>query len=224
MDSGDHDIMLEAAILKVFASEASWEILYDTMQIYGGRSFFTDQPFERLMRDARLNMIGEGSNDVLQVFIAVVGLRDVGLNLKEMMQLSSGFFANIKKMVTRFMKPEVPVRSHDLRPEAKKLVSATQRFGMAVIKTLAKYKEDVVDQQLVCDRLATAVTSLYTSLAVISQCDLELQMGNRKNLSTAKLYCQLAFDKYDHALKTLSNNWDEDYAAVADEVSQQIHE
>jgi len=36
--------MLEAAILKVFASDAQWQILFDTMQIFGGRSFFTDQP------------------------------------------------------------------------------------------------------------------------------------------------------------------------------------
>jgi len=223
-DAGDHEIMLEAAILKVFASEASWETLYDTMQIYGGRSFFTDQPFERLMRDARLNMIGEGSNDVLQVFIAVVGLRDVGLELKEMMQLSVGFLTNLKKMASRFVKPRVPVQSKELNSEARQLGSATQRFGIAVVKALAKYKEDVVDQQLVCDRLATAVTSLYTTLAVISQCDSELQAGNRKNLSTAKLYCQMAFEKFDHALGTLSQNRDDDYAVVADEVSQFIHE
>jgi alkylation response protein AidB-like acyl-CoA dehydrogenase len=65
-------IMLETAILKVFASESLWRILYDTMQLFGGRSFFTSEPFERLMRDARINMIGEGSNEVLRVFIAAV--------------------------------------------------------------------------------------------------------------------------------------------------------
>jgi len=67
--------MLETAILKVFASESLWKILYDTMQLFGGRSFFRSEPFERMMRDAGINMIGEGSNEVLRVFIAAVGLR-----------------------------------------------------------------------------------------------------------------------------------------------------
>ncbi len=71
VDAEIEDFMLEAAMLKVFASDSLWSILYDTMQIYGGRSFFTDAPFERMMRDARLNMIGEGSNEVMRAFIGV---------------------------------------------------------------------------------------------------------------------------------------------------------
>ena len=63
IDAEEDDIMLETAILKVFASESLWKILYETMQIFGGRSFFATEPFERMMRDARINMIGEGSNE-----------------------------------------------------------------------------------------------------------------------------------------------------------------
>ncbi|MBV9463644.1 MAG: acyl-CoA dehydrogenase family protein, partial [Verrucomicrobiae bacterium] len=66
IDRHEDDIMLETAIVKVFASEALWNIVYESMQILGGRSFFTDAPFERAMRDARLNTIGEGSNEVLR--------------------------------------------------------------------------------------------------------------------------------------------------------------
>ena len=44
--------------------------------------FFTDEPLERMMRDARLNMIGEGANEVLRAFIGVVGMRDVGMEIK----------------------------------------------------------------------------------------------------------------------------------------------
>ena len=82
VDGDVEDFMLESAILKVFCSDSLWTILYETMQIYGGKSFFTDQPLERMMRDARLNMIGEGSNEVMRAFIGVVGMRDVGVYLK----------------------------------------------------------------------------------------------------------------------------------------------
>ena len=73
IDSGAEDYMLETAMLKVFATEAVWQIVNDTIQIYGGKAYFTDEPFERMMRDARINQIGEGANDVLRAFIAVAG-------------------------------------------------------------------------------------------------------------------------------------------------------
>jgi acyl-CoA dehydrogenase family protein 9 len=70
IDSGSEDYMLETAMLKVWSTEHLWTIVNDTLQIYGGRGFFTDEPIERIMRDARLNQIGEGANDVLRAFIA----------------------------------------------------------------------------------------------------------------------------------------------------------
>ncbi|NGX57675.1 MAG: putative acyl-CoA dehydrogenase FadE10 [Chlamydiae bacterium] len=227
LDAGDREIMLEAAILKVFASDASWEILYDTMQIFGGRSFFTDQPFERLMRDARLNMIGEGSNEVLQVFIAAVGLRDVGMELKEGMEALKSPFGNfgaiwkmLQQVSGRVTAPTVPIESKELKSEANRLGSAIRNFGLTVMSVLSKYREEVVEKQFVCDRIATAVTSLYTTAAVISKCDSELQSGNQENLSVAKLYCTLAMDRFDQAMKSMSKNRDAELEAVSDEVSQ----
>ncbi len=55
------DYMLETAILKVFATEHLWTIVNDTLQVYGGKGYFCDQPIERWMRDARINTIGEGA-------------------------------------------------------------------------------------------------------------------------------------------------------------------
>lgn len=219
LDSGDHDIMLEAAILKVFASEKSWEVLYDTMQIFGGRSFFTDRPFERLMRDARLNMIGEGSNEVLQVFIAAVGLREVGLAMKTEMKSFGKFWKQIRKMMTA---PSVPVESQELASEAARLGQGIRNFARAVFKVLGRYREEVVAKQLICDRIATAVTSLYTTAAVLSKCDFELKAGRKDNLSVAKLYCTLAMDEFDEALKGLSKNRDAFLEAVSDEMSRKL--
>ena len=55
-------------MLKVFATDTLWRIINDTIQIFGGKAYFTDEPYERMLRDARINMIGEGANDVLRVF------------------------------------------------------------------------------------------------------------------------------------------------------------
>lgn len=220
VDADVEDFMLESAMLKVFASDALWRILYETMQIYGGRSFFTDHPFERMMRDARLNMIGEGSNEVMRAFIGLVGMRDVGMHLKNVVESikhpvekRSLLFQSMKAFAARMTTPKVPVTSPDLREEALALGSAVRRFGFAVVKLLARYGEEIVEKQLSLDRIATAAICIYTTSAVLSRVDAE---SNKKDLAVAKLYCRYAMDKLDRALSTLYKNNDEMLESVSD--------
>src|SRR5436190_6895283 len=81
IDRGLEDYMLETAMLKVFTTERLWECINDVFQIYGGSAYFADRPLERMMRDARINQIGEGANEVLTSFIALVGMRGPGMDL-----------------------------------------------------------------------------------------------------------------------------------------------
>ncbi len=96
IDSGEGDFMLETAMLKVFSTDVLWRIINDTIQIFGGKAYFTDEPYERMMRDARINTIGEGANEVLLAFIAVVGMRDVGLSLKSTLDPKRTFKLKVK--------------------------------------------------------------------------------------------------------------------------------
>ncbi|MGL4420657.1 MAG: acyl-CoA dehydrogenase family protein, partial [Gemmataceae bacterium] len=98
IDRGADDYMLETAILKVFATEHLWTIVNDTLQVYGGKGYFCDQPIERWMRDARINTIGEGANDVLKAFIAVVGCRAPGMYLKDLRDDMMGGRWSFKKL------------------------------------------------------------------------------------------------------------------------------
>ena len=118
IDRGFEDYMLETAMLKVWSTEALWLIVNDTLQIWGGKGFFTDEPYERMMRDARLNQIGEGANDVLRAFIAMVGIKplaDQFLKVKEALGFSIRGVGTLlsfggSQLKARFTKPEVPVQ------------------------------------------------------------------------------------------------------------------
>ena len=73
IDRGLEDYMLETAMLKVWSTERLWMIVNDAFQIHGGAAYFTDRPLERMLRDHRINQIGEGANEVLLSFIAPGG-------------------------------------------------------------------------------------------------------------------------------------------------------
>src|SRR5262249_23245157 len=68
IDRGSEDFMLETAMLKLWSTDALWQMVNDTIQIFGGKAYFSDEPYERMMRDARINLIGEGANDVMRIF------------------------------------------------------------------------------------------------------------------------------------------------------------
>lgn len=181
IDAGVEDIMLESTMLKVFASDSLWEIIYDTMQIYGGRCLFTDAPFERIMRDARLNMIGEGANEVMSSFIAAVGMRDVGMVLKQVSDETTASISGVATLARfgghllgRLKTPVVPVKAERLKREAHLLGKSVRRLGFAVLRMLVKYRENVVDKQLDLDRITGAAISIYTSAATLSKLDSEL--------------------------------------------------
>ncbi len=75
MDRGEHETMLEAACTKMYATEKLWSVANDALQITGGTGFMREYPYERILRDARINMIFEGTNQVLRMMLGTQGLR-----------------------------------------------------------------------------------------------------------------------------------------------------
>jgi len=70
VDSGARNISLESAMVKVFASDVAMRVTTDAVQIFGGVGYMRDYPVEKMMRDAKITQIYEGTNQVLRNVIA----------------------------------------------------------------------------------------------------------------------------------------------------------
>src|SRR5262249_32583043 len=151
---------------------------------------FTDEPYERMMRDARINLIGEGANDVLRAFIALVGMRGVGERLKGVLdavqhlhqrplkELGALWRFGRSQVGSYFGVPDVPVRSPELRSAARRLGRRVRDFGQAVQRLLVQHREGIVERQYLQERVADAACDLYASSCTLSRLDDLLAHGN----------------------------------------------
>ncbi|PYI88569.1 MAG: acyl-CoA dehydrogenase [Verrucomicrobia bacterium] len=188
IDRGLEDYMIETAMLKVFTTERLWEAVNDAFQIHGGSAYFDDSPLGRILRDARINQIGEGSNEVLTSFIALVGMRGPGMEFKEIydtmmkpniQSIGRAFNSGMNRLSATVRTPGVPVRSSELRGFAGQLGRLIWRFNVAVNRALVVYREPVLDMQLLQERIAGAAMELFASTCTLSRWDAELQARDR---------------------------------------------
>jgi butyryl-CoA dehydrogenase len=75
VDSGAKDYAEEAAMAKVFASDVAMKVTEDAMQIFGGVGYMRDYPVEKMMRDAKITQIYEGTNQILRNAIGLEVLK-----------------------------------------------------------------------------------------------------------------------------------------------------
>src|SRR5207247_9599684 len=64
-ERGDVDYSIESALSKIVSSENAWRVVNHAVQIAGGNGFIKEYPYERYLRDCRINMIFEGTNQIL---------------------------------------------------------------------------------------------------------------------------------------------------------------
>lgn len=216
IDSGAEDYMVETAMLKVFASDQLWRIANDALQIWGGAGFFTDQPFERIMRDSRLNLIGEGANDVLRCFTAMVGMRHLKKEGDELMKTPWKMY----KMVNST--PKIPVKHEHLRFHARQLAKQIGSFSWACKFAGLKFKEGILDQQAVQARIGDIATELFMASCVYSRITSLLVNGTlpesvkMHDVATGMLYLRMAFQRNTQRFNDLKVNFDADWVGVAD--------
>jgi acyl-CoA dehydrogenase family member 9 len=223
IDRGLEDYMLETAMLKVWSTERLWMIVNDAFQIHGGAAYFTDRPLERMLRDHRINQIGEGANEVLLSFIALVGMRGPGLRLKEVADAlkrpwsAPGVFGRFVKdaVRNRFSTPVVPVQSDELKRTAGKLGKAIRKLATSVQLVLMSCREKVLERQLVQERIAWMAMELFAAACALSRWDNDLRHNDRSHDAVANLFIADALRNAETNLRALESNDDKLLLAAA---------
>jgi alkylation response protein AidB-like acyl-CoA dehydrogenase len=226
IDRGAEDYMLETAILKVFSTEMLWQGVYETLQVHGGQGYFSDEPYERMMRDARINTIGEGANEVLKAFIALVGMRDIGEGFKATLEglkkpsrlLPTLWRFGSERLVRLARPPAIPVSTPSLRPYADTLARRVARFAWAIERALVKHREAILERQYVQERIADAAIALVTAACTLARLDRDLirRTAGSADRSAAQLYLRMANRRFDQALHDLDHNDDSQTTEAAE--------
>lgn len=220
MDQGATDFQLEAAISKIFASEAAWFVADECIQILGGMGYMKDCGAERIMRDLRIFRIFEGTNDILRLFVSLTGLQDAGKYLREL-QKSLTNPANVGLILSEGMKrtrravglksgPSLTEHVHaDLATSSKLLSEASGDFAVTVEKLLIKHGKNIRDEQFLLKRLADAAIDIYGMAAVLSRASRSLnnkaQSAQHEAMITT-VYCDEAFDRIRQNLGSLHDS------------------
>jgi alkylation response protein AidB-like acyl-CoA dehydrogenase len=216
IDTGAEDYMLETSMIKLFASDALWRIVNDTLQIHGGAGFFTDRPFERMMRDARLNLIGEGANDVLRCFNAMVGLRNLGKELQSVLKKPW------RAVLLWRSPPRIPVQHSILQKPAGVLAKQIARFARACIRALVHYREGIIDHEFVQARLGDTATELFHESCVYARLSGLLSdsrvddKARQRELQTGLCYLDIASRRNAERLKAIHSNNDDELNKTAE--------
>lgn len=201
---GDADWSLEAAIDKVFASEMVWRTADEMVQIAGGRGFVKPYPYERYLRDSRINRIFEGANEILRLFVALNGLQTLSGELKELNAalrepiknlglLSEAAATRMKSALGANATLDVQLDKR-LSTHKEYLEKHVAELRAAAERAIRRYRKDIVDRQLVVERLANMAIELFATACVISRTQslLERERGADDSVSAQALeLCQL---------------------------------
>jgi acyl-CoA dehydrogenase family protein 9 len=179
LDSGQADVALEAACAKVFSSEMLWRAADEMVQVAGGRGFVKPHPYERYLRDARINRIFEGTNEILKLFIALSGLQEQGQKLKELGSAlrrplknlgQLGEFASSRVLTAFGRGSDLKVVMHEsLKGHERYFEKHVAEFKRAAEDAVMHYRERIVDHQFVLERMANMAIELFARAATLSR-------------------------------------------------------
>jgi alkylation response protein AidB-like acyl-CoA dehydrogenase len=233
IDSGDEDYSVEAAMSKVFASEALQRSAYEALQIAAGSGYMRDAPYEQITRDCRILTIFEGTNEVLRLYIALSGLKDLGRSLGELKAAVDDIFNNFIKgfgVLTDYAEKRLTQATGVGRdkiltqmPEAlREAAGVYERYTVELAKAsdylLRKHGKSIADRQHDLKRIADIGIDLYVGLCVLSRAAASSQAPGEQGehaVRIARVFAQQAKRRMANAVRRITRNEDGEMNALS---------
>ena len=228
------DLRIETAMCKMWSTEATWRIADEAMQVRGGRGYETAQslegrgeegiPVERFLRDCRINMIFEGSSEIMRLFIAREALdphlKVGGAIFNSQLPTSErakAVFKSGKFYASWYPKQWLPAspgdldKLHaDLRPHVRYAASTSKRLARRLFHAMARFGPKLDREQLLLSRFVGIATELFAVSATCSFAQSKIDQGEPLDeiLSVANYFCRSAKMRIDHYFAGTSENAD----------------
>ena len=237
IDRGGVDYSVEGAATKVFNSEALWTAADEALQIAGGMGYMREQPYEQAMRDARINRIFEGTNEILRLYIGLTGLQKPGEYLKGLgKELANSLtdpikgFGLLREYAVRKAKQTVPYgrtqisKAHEsMREQVAYVEDAVQGLAGLCDAVLRRHGREVVEMQFATTRIADVAIDLLALCATIAR---TTGLIEQRGLDKCTNELNMTFAFYSDARRRIranlragtGRNNDEEIKSVADHV------
>ena len=191
---------VECSILKVWGSEMIDYVVDETVQIFAGYGFVEEYPAERAYRDARINRIFEGTNEINRLIIT-------GFLLKRAMSGQLPLMPAIKKLMDEVLSgPSVGEEVEGPLAEERKLVAQAKKLGLFVSGAATqKYMQTIQDQQEVMGAIADMTIEIYAMESAVLRAEKMVEQKGEASaalpLAMTRVYLTQALEKIEASAK-----------------------
>jgi len=228
------DLRIETAMCKMWATETTWRLADEAMQVRGGRGYETAQslagrgeepiPVERFLRDCRINLIFEGSSEIMRLFIAREAL-DPHLKVGgaifntqlPMSKRAKAVFTSGKFYAGWYPRQWLPGRARkidnlhsDLVAHVNYAARTSKKLARGLFHAMARFGPKLDREQLLLSRFVGIATELFAISATCSLAQSKIDNGASREeiLSLANYFCRSARLRIDHHFAGTTDNVD----------------
>ena len=234
LDRKAGDIRIETAMCKMWATEGTWRIADDAMQVRGGRGYETAQSLagrgeppiavERFLRDCRVNTIFEGSSEIMRLFIAREAL-DPHLKVGgaifntqlPMSERAKAVFTSGKFYAGWYPRQwfssgagKIDNLHRDLQKHVDYAARTSKKLARGLFHAMARFGPKLDREQLLLSRFVGIATELFAISATCSFAQYKIDDGESPDnvLSVANYFCRSAKMRIDNYFAGTRRNVD----------------
>ena len=230
IDHGNIDFSLESALCKIMATDNLWEDVNECLQMAGGIGFSHEYPYEQNLRDARINTIFEGTNEILRIFVALAGMQERGEYLKSMGKALKDpikGFGLITDYAVHYMKDRlttdhIPDVDHHLTESKNEFERWAKNLHITAERVLIRYGKKIIDKEIIQKRLADSVMDLFGMISCISRVDTNIKRFGpddcKQEILICNTFCEQAWRRVRRNILMIDKNDDDNMLQIADHI------